>query len=71
MEMVSINQGITILPQSYLNEIDENKRGIDVIPLINPQVNWKIGIAWKKDSYISYATKTWIDFVKNKLRIEN
>ncbi|MBK5461978.1 LysR family transcriptional regulator [Peribacillus sp. TH27] len=66
MEMVSFNQGITILPQSDLKEIDVSEGKIKVIPLI-PHINWQIGIAWKKDSYISYATRTWIDFIKTKL----
>ncbi|MGE7767302.1 LysR substrate-binding domain-containing protein [Peribacillus sp. NPDC096540] len=62
----STNQGITILPQSDLEEIDVSEGKIKVIPLI-PHINWQVGIAWKKDSYISYATRTWIDFIKAKL----
>ncbi|MBT2668544.1 LysR family transcriptional regulator [Bacillus sp. ISL-4] len=66
MEMVSFNQGITILPQSDLEQIDVSEGKIKVIHL-NPSINWQIGIAWKKDSYLSYATRTWIDFIKTKL----
>ncbi|MGY3312830.1 DNA-binding transcriptional LysR family regulator [Peribacillus simplex] len=66
MEMVSFNQGITILPQSDLEQIDVSEGKIKVIHL-NPRINWQIGIAWKKDSYLSYATRTWIDFIKTNL----
>lgn len=68
LDMVAFNQGITILPQRDQKEIDKNERGIKIIPL-HPQVNWQTGIAWKKGSYISHATKTWLDFVKNKLEV--
>jgi len=40
---------------------------IKIIPLF-PKVNWQVGIAWKKDNYVSYATKTWIHFIEEKLK---
>ena len=63
LEMVSINHGITILPLSDSHEFENLK----VLPLMNPQVEWQLVIAWRKNSYISHATRTWIDFVKSKL----
>ncbi|WP_285767277.1 LysR family transcriptional regulator [Peribacillus sp. SI8-4] len=66
MEMVSFNQGITVLPKSDLEEMDISNEEIVTLPLI-PHIKWQVGIAWKKDSYISYATRTWIEFIKAKL----
>ena len=34
---------------------------------MNPQVEWQLAIAWRKNSYISHATRTWIGFIQNKL----
>lgn len=68
LELVSFNMGITILPQSSINEITVRNKGIKVLPLIDQQVHWQIGIAWRKRSYISLATKTWINFVKDKMK---
>ncbi|WP_423798057.1 LysR family transcriptional regulator [Neobacillus sp. SAB-20_R2A] len=67
MEMVSLNQGITILPQSHFNEMDHQHLQLKMLPLIEPQINWHLGIAWRKDSYLSYATRTWIEFLKMAL----
>lgn len=64
MEMVLINQGITILPQSKFNEIDHNNLNLKILPLVEPEKNWNLGIAWIKGGYLSFATRTWIQFIK-------
>ncbi|MFS0824664.1 LysR family transcriptional regulator [Bacillus sp. 1P02SD] len=64
IELVSMNQGITILPESNFNEINHQHLQVSISPLTEPQVTWQLGIAWKKDRYLSYATKTWIEFLK-------
>ncbi|MBZ5752361.1 LysR family transcriptional regulator [Metabacillus rhizolycopersici] len=69
IEMVSIKQGIAILPQSTQKEIDYTDKHIKVLRLTDPQINWHLGIAWRKESYISNATKTWINFVKERLKL--
>lgn len=66
MEMVNKELGITILPQSEQQQLDIGNRNICVIPFETP-VPWEIGIGWRKKGYQSYATKTWIDFLKAKL----
>ena len=68
IEMVSIKQGIAILPQSTQKELDFTGKQIKVLRLTDPQINWQLGIAWRKESYISNATKTWINFVKDRLK---
>lgn len=62
-EMVSINDGITILPLSNFHEFENLK----ILTRIDPQVEWQLAIACRKNSYVSHATQTWIDFVKSKL----
>jgi DNA-binding transcriptional LysR family regulator len=69
IEMVSIKQGIAILPQSTQKELNFTGKQIKVLRLTDPQINWQLGIAWRKESYISNATKTWIHFVKDRLKI--
>ena len=63
LEMVSINHGITILPLSDYHEFENLK----VLPLMDPQVEWQLAIAWRKNSYIPHATRTWVDFMRSKL----
>ena len=66
LEMVSINHGITILPLSDYHEFENLK----LLPLMDPHVKWQLTIAWRKDSYISHATRTWIDFIKSKRNVK-
>ena len=67
LELVSFNLGIAILPQSTLTKIMVKHKGINVLPLVDPEVTWEIGIGWKKDSYVSLPTQKWISFLKEKL----
>ncbi|MDW0116345.1 LysR family transcriptional regulator [Sporosarcina thermotolerans] len=66
-EMVSSNMGISILPQSDVTELKVSHLGIKVLPLIDQEVHWQIGIVWQKDGYTSYATRAWIQFLKQRL----
>jgi len=66
LKMVSNQQGITILPQSKFDEIQDHCH-VKILPLVEPEKNWNIGIAWRKESYLSFATRTWIEFLKNSL----
>jgi DNA-binding transcriptional LysR family regulator len=67
LEMVSCNMGISILPQSNLTKLNVAHKGIKVLPIIDQEVHWQIGIVWKKNGYISYATRVWIQFLKERL----
>jgi DNA-binding transcriptional LysR family regulator len=67
LEMVSNNIGISILPQSNTTELNVAHKGIKVLPIINQEVHWQIGIVWRQGGYISYATREWIRFLKERL----
>lgn len=67
-EMVSCNMGISILPQSDFGEIKVAHKGMKVLPLIDETVEWETGIAWKKNSYTSQATRNWISFLDEKMK---
>ncbi|MCU9612878.1 LysR family transcriptional regulator [Caldibacillus lycopersici] len=58
-EMVGANLGITILPESICERV-ENKH-VKIISL-EPVTPWNLGVITKKDKYISYATKRFIEF---------
>ena len=59
-EMVAANLGMTILPESICNRIDnENVRIIDLIP----STPWHLAVITKKEKYVSFAAQTFIDFV--------
>lgn len=57
--LVRSQVGITFLMQDVLGEED----GIVAIPLAE-KVELQIGLAWRKDRYLSKAAQTFIDFIK-------
>jgi DNA-binding transcriptional LysR family regulator len=59
-EMVAANLGITILPQSICNRAFNSD--LKVIKL-QDDIMWKLAVITKKDSYISNAGRTFIDFI--------
>jgi DNA-binding transcriptional LysR family regulator len=59
-EMVAANLGITILPQSICNRIiNEEVKILD----LNPNILWRLAVITKRDRYISFAGRTFIDFI--------
>ena len=59
-EMVAANLGITILPESICNRIDNDN--VHIIDL-TPSTPWHLAVITKKDKYVSFAAQTFIDFV--------
>lgn len=62
-EMVAANLGVAMLPETICKELD-NKR-IKSIPLVKPTIGWNLAMIWRKDKYLSYATRKWIDFTRS------
>lgn len=58
--LVANGLGISFL----LDSIAVRKKDLVGIPLENP-IKINIALAWKKDKYLSVATQTFIDFIKN------
>ncbi|KGP71175.1 LysR family transcriptional regulator [Pontibacillus yanchengensis] len=63
VEMVRANMGIAILPESICAKIHTND--VKAIPLSNPSIPWKLELIIKKDRYLSFATREFIQFVKD------
>jgi DNA-binding transcriptional LysR family regulator len=64
-EMVAANVGITLLPQTICRELDP--RRFHSLALVNPTIRWHLGMIWRKNAYLSYATREWIRFTKESL----
>ncbi|WP_138416720.1 LysR family transcriptional regulator [Aquibacillus sediminis] len=60
-EMVAANLGITILPESICKKA--NNPNVKIIEL-TPYIPWDLAVITKKDKYISYASRAFIEFVK-------
>lgn len=59
-EMVAANLGITILPESICNRVDNNL--IQIVDL-HPVTLWRLAVISRKDRYISYAGRMFIDYI--------
>lgn len=64
-EMVAVGLGITLLPETICREIDQER--VRILSLVNPVIPWKLGIIWREDRYLSFATREWIRFAQEVL----
>src|SRR5699024_2607951 len=55
---------VSMLPENIVNVLDSNFKNIT---LEDPGMRWELGVIWKRDKYLSYATRQWIDFMKQRL----
>jgi len=67
LSMVEKGEGITILPKYEQQPFNTGNRSISSIPFEIP-TEWQLGVAWRKNGYLSFATKTWIQFLQKKLK---
>jgi DNA-binding transcriptional LysR family regulator len=61
LELVSVNLGITVIPRILAHKLS----GIDIvsIPIVNPSIQWNIGIVTNNKSYQSLALKEFVKIV--------
>ncbi|WP_112181939.1 MULTISPECIES: LysR family transcriptional regulator [Paraliobacillus] len=60
-EMVVANLGITILPKSICERVKSDR--VHVLDL-TPVIPWNLAVIQKKDKYLSFAGRTFIQFIK-------
>jgi len=64
-EMVAANIGITLLPQTICSELEPER--FRILSLVDPEIKWHLGMIWRKNAYLSYATREWIRFTQGML----
>jgi len=67
LEMVASKMGITCLPHVTCSHI--NNDNLKFVPLENPRIYLNLLIAWKRNRYLSYASREWIRFTSETLDI--
>ncbi|WP_101843045.1 LysR family transcriptional regulator [Halobacillus sp. Marseille-P3879] len=65
-KMIASKLGISILPYSVAQLLKEEIRTIKVV---KPMIEWDLAIIWRKDHYLSYATKEWLTFTQDFLSV--
>ena len=67
LEMVASKMGITCLPLVTCAHV--NNDNLKFVPLENPRIYLNLLIAWKRNRYLSYASREWIRFTSETLDI--
>lgn len=65
-EMVAAGEGITFMPAPICRKLDLKQ--VAVIPRLEPALYWDLAMAWRKDSYLSYAAREWLRFTQEEAR---
>ena len=66
LEMVALNQGITIMPKLIVERY--KMKGLNTISISNPEINWNIGFIVKKDKYMSKTLKLFKEYATKHIR---
>jgi len=60
VDIVASKLAIAFLPQMLCTKLD--KELVCYLPLKNEIKPWHLAMAWKKDTYLSYATRAWLEY---------
>ncbi|MED1725597.1 LysR family transcriptional regulator [Brevibacillus parabrevis] len=64
-EMVATQLGISLLPRSIVRRLNNSQ--LHTVNIASPVIDWQYALIYRKDSYLSHATRAFIDFVKQHL----
>jgi DNA-binding transcriptional LysR family regulator len=64
VEMVANKLGVALLPESVCDKLHKD---VCSVKIVNPTISWNLAVIWRKNQYLSYAAKEWLNFTKNKL----
>jgi DNA-binding transcriptional LysR family regulator len=60
-EMVASRLGISIIPHSMVSRFDHR---VHAIPIVTPKMDWELVLIYKKNKYLSYATRKFIEYIQ-------
>lgn len=63
-QMIAAKLGIALLPSTICDNLDQNT--IISIPLKDPQIYLQLAIIWRKDRYLSFAARRWLEFTTDQ-----
>ncbi|KZE31805.1 LysR family transcriptional regulator [Crenobacter luteus] len=63
--LVAARLGVALLPERITRRIDRSL--FDIVPLNDAELVWHLGLIWRRDTYLSHATRAWIDITREML----
>lgn len=68
VEMVASGVGVAFLPE--VSRLEINREEVIFVPLEEPSIYLDLSIAWRKDRFLSHASKEWIRFASERLEVK-
>lgn len=65
-EMVAADLGVAFLPGTICQQLDKQK--VSAPSLVQPAIPWHLAVIWRKDRYLSYAAREWLNFTREQLQ---
>ena len=62
-EMVATKLGISLIPRSMVSRF--NHRNVHAISISDPLIEWELVLIYKKNKYLSFATREFIDYIQS------
>ena len=64
MELVAAGMGIAFLPKMVAEQ--RHRPGLRSLLVVNPKIDWHIGMTWRRGSHLSHAAKAWLTLVREQ-----
>ncbi|MGO4344008.1 LysR family transcriptional regulator [Paenibacillus sp. MCAF9] len=65
-EMIAAKYGVTLLPEGICRQLD--KKRFSSVSVVQPVIPWQLSMIWRKDKYLSFASREWIRFIEAELQ---
>ncbi|COR98577.1 LysR substrate binding domain [Streptococcus pneumoniae] len=60
--MISQGIGISVVPESLVHLMGDN---VKALKLENAELSWHLGLIWRRDAYLNFVTREWIQFIRD------
>jgi DNA-binding transcriptional LysR family regulator len=67
-EIVAAKLGIALLPKLVCDKLDVDV--IKALPIVQEISPWHLAVAWKQDTYLSFAARKWLTYVACLFEVE-
>ena len=64
-EMVATKLGISLIPRSMVSRFDHRK--VHAISITDPPIEWELVLIYRKNKYLSFAAREFIEYIQLKL----
>jgi DNA-binding transcriptional LysR family regulator len=63
--LAAADMGVALLPRTICRQLGH--RAVATLQLVDPVIPWHIALVWRRDRYVSPATRAWIDVARRLL----